>query len=371
MFAGRCLYSALRAKQTRLNPDANRLLKAAFSAVAAQGGGTLVLGEHFGGKLAPTTLSTLAAAGQIGAPITLMLAGPGAAAAAQAGAGVQGVRAVLVAEDAALDHGAAEAHAGLLQAAHKRHVFAHILAPASTFGKNVLPRAAALLGVQPLSDVIRVLDPATFVRPVYAGNALATVKFDKAAAGGGPCMLTVRSTGFQPASAGSTAAPIEAVPADDISSATSAPGAAGYTWLAEERRASERPELGSAKVVVSGGRALKTADNFKHLERIADILGGAVGATRAAVDAGMVPNDLQVGQTGKVVAPDLYIALGISGAIQHLAGMKDSRVIVAINTDGDAPIFQSADYGLTMDLFEALPQLEKALADAKAKKAAA
>jgi electron transfer flavoprotein alpha subunit len=253
---------------------------------------------------------------------------------------------VLCADAAEYAHGLAENVAPLI--AKLAPGYSHVLAPATTFGKNVLPRAAALLDVQQISEISGVEGPDTFIRPIYAGNAMATVKSaDKIK------VITVRATAFDAAAAEGGAAPIEAVPG------TGDTGLA--TFLGQELTKSERPELTTAGIVISGGRGMQSGENFAMLERIADKLNAAVGASRAAVDAGYVPNDYQVGQTGKVVAPELYIAVGISGAIQHLAGMKDSKVIVAINKDEEAPIFQVADYGLVADLFQALPELEKAL----------
>lgn len=247
---------------------------------------------------------------------------------------------VLVADDDVLEHGLAEPAAALLSQVQTNRTFSHIIAPSTTFGRNILPRAAALCSTQAIADVLSITDKDTFVRPIYAGNALATVK---AVEDGRPRWLTARPTAFAPASATTTApAPIETVKEEEVASARQAAGSS--QWVQESALASERPELSQAKVVVSGGRALKSKENFAVIERLADLLGGAVGASRAAVDAGYAPNDLQVGQTGKVVAPELYIAIGISGAIQHVAGMKDSKVIVSINSDGEAPIFQVRTY---------------------------
>jgi electron transfer flavoprotein alpha subunit len=254
---------------------------------------------------------------------------------------------VLLAEDAAVAHRLAEPVAALL--VQLAPAYDHLMAPASAAGKNVMPRVAALLDVQPISDVSGVVDADTFVRPIYAGNALATVKTSDAKK-----VLTIRAASFDPVAATGGNAPVEAVAA--------APDPGRSTFVGAEVVKSERPELTAARIVVSGGRAMGSAENFHLIEKVADQLGGAVGASRAAVDAGYAPNDHQVGQTGKIVAPDLYIAIGISGAIQHLAGMKDSKVIVAINKDEEAPIFQVADYGLVGDLFKLLPELEAELA---------
>jgi electron transfer flavoprotein alpha subunit len=275
-----------------------------------------------------------------------LVVGSGLDAAAAAAAKLPGVAKVLVADDPSLVHPLAEPLAALLVALAPSYT--HLLAAATAAGKNVMPRAAALLDVQPISDIAGVIDADTFVRPIYAGNALATVRSSDTKK-----VITVRAASFDPVPAEGGAAPIEpvSVPASDAASH----GASRY--VSADLSNSERPELTAARVVISGGRGMQSGDNFKLLDPIADRLGAAIGASRAAVDAGFVPNDYQVGQTGKVVAPDLYIAVGISGAIQHLAGMKDSKVIVAINKDGEAPIFQVADYGLVADLFAALPEL--------------
>ncbi len=301
----------------------------------------LVLAEHENGELKAATGTTVTAAKAIGGDIHLLLAGADLAAAAAAASALGGVAKVLVAEDVApLAEPLAALVAGLPG-------YQHILAPATTFGKNVAPRVAALLDVAQVSEIVAVVDADTFVRPIYAGNALATVRSSDPVK-----VVTVRPSAFDAAAAGGSAA-IERV------DAAADPGLSRH--LRSELTVSARPELGSARIVVSGGRGLGSEENFAIVEALADTLGGAVGASRAAVDSGYAPNDLQVGQTGKVVAPELYVALGISGAIQHLAGMKDSKVIVAINKDPEAPIFQVADYGLVADLFEAAPELTKAL----------
>lgn len=330
---------------------------------------TLVVVEHRNSKVAAPTLNTLTAAGQLGGDVTALVSGQGVQQVAQEAAALPGVNKVLVADSPALQHQLAEPHAALLAALQSHGGFSHILAPSSTTGKNILPRAAALMGVQPVADVVQVLSPTKFVRPIYAGNGLATVSvapdFQQL------IMATVRPTAFPKAEGGRSGGPaaVEAVPEEVLAAAT-ATEVPKTTWIGAQEAKAERPELGSASVVVSGGRALKSAEGFKQLEAIADLLGGAVGASRAAVDAGFVPNDLQVGQTGKVVAPQLYIAVGISGAIQHVAGMKDSKVIVAINSDPEAPIFQLSDYGLVGDLFKILPELEAAIRQIKAAPAA-
>ena len=306
----------------------------------------LVLAEHDGSALKPATLNAVTAATEIGGELHILVAGQGCGAAAEAAAKVAGVAKVLVADDAAYAHPLAENLAPLL--VKLAPGYSHVLAPATTSGKNVMPRVAALLDVQQVSDITAVVSPDTFVRPIYAGNALATVQSKDAVK-----IVTVRTTGLAPAAAEGGSADVEAV---------ETAGDAGLSsFVGNELSKSERPELTAARVVVSGGRGMQNGENFKLLEALADKLGAAVGASRAAVDAGFVPNDYQVGQTGKVVAPELYIAVGISGAIQHLAGMKDSKVIVAINKDEEAPIFQVADYGLVGDLFQLVPELTGAI----------
>jgi len=306
----------------------------------------LVIAEHDNAALKGATLNTVSAAAAIGGEVHLLVAGHDCRAVAAAGANVAGIAKVLLADDAAYAHPVAEDLTALVLPLTKG--YSHLLAPATTFGKNLMPRLAALLDVAQISDISAVVSPDTFVRPIYAGNALATVQSrDPIKA------ITVRGTAFPAAAASGGSAAIEAV---------AAPGATGLARFAgAELARSERPELTSARIIISGGRGMQSGDNFKLLERIADKLGAAVGASRAAVDAGFVPNDYQVGQTGKIVAPELYIAVGISGAIQHLAGMKDSKVIVAINKDEEAPIFQIADYGIVGDLFQIVPALDAEL----------
>ena len=307
---------------------------------------TLIVAEHDNAALKPATLNAVTAAGQLPGETHILVAGAGCDAAAEAAAKIAGVDKVLKADDAALDHGLAENLAPLV--AKLAAGYSHVIAAATTFGKNVMPRAAALLDVQQISDISAIEGEDTFVRPIYAGNALATVK-----SGDAVKVLTIRATAFDAAADAGGSAAVETV------ESTGDSGLAAFKG--QELTKSERPELTTAGIVISGGRGMQNGENFAMLERVADKLGAAVGASRAAVDAGFVPNDYQVGQTGKVVAPDLYVAVGISGAIQHLAGMKDSKVIVAINKDEEAPIFQVADYGLVADLFEAVPELEKEL----------
>ena len=306
----------------------------------------LVVAEHDNEALRPVALSVVAAAQAIGGELDILVAGHGCGAVAEEAARIGGVGKVLLADHPAYEHALAE-NLGAL-AAELGACYDHILAAHTTTGKNFLPRAAALLDTQMVSDIIGVESPDTFLRPVYAGNAIATVRSSDAKK-----VVSVRGTGFDPAPAAGGSATIESVDAVHDAGIS--------TFVGEEIAKSERPELTSASIVISGGRGMQSGDNFSLLEGIADKLGAAIGASRAAVDAGFVPNDMQVGQTGKIVAPELYIAVGISGAIQHLAGMKDSKVIVAINKDEDAPIFQVADYGLVADLFQALPELEAAL----------
>ncbi|CAA0090669.1 Electron transfer flavoprotein subunit alpha [BD1-7 clade bacterium] len=306
----------------------------------------LVIAEHDNASLKGATLNTIAAAKEIGGDITVLVAGAGCAAAAEAAAKADGVAKVLVADNAAYEHQLAENVSLLVAELGKEYT--HILAAATTTGKNTLPRVAALLDVAQISEISDVVSADTFKRPIYAGNVIATVQSTDAIK-----VITVRATGFDAVAAEGGSAAVEAV--DSVQDA----GISAF--VKEELAVSDRPELTSAKIVISGGRGMQNGDNFEMLYKVADKLGAAVGASRAAVDAGFVPNDMQVGQTGKIVAPDLYVAVGISGAIQHLAGMKDSKVIVAINKDEEAPIFQVADYGLVADLFDAVPELESAL----------
>ena len=305
----------------------------------------LILAEHDNASIKDATLSTVTAAATYG-DIHLLIAGSGCAAAAEAACKIAGVTKVLVADDAAYAHPLAEEMAPLLISLAGD--YDAILAPATTSGKNIMPRVAAALDVAQISEIVAVIDANTFQRPIYAGNAIATVKTSDAKK-----VITVRTTAFDKAATEGGSASSEAVTATAKSGISEFVGA--------ELSSSDRPELTSAKIIISGGRGMGSGENFALVDAVADKLGAAVGASRAAVDAGYVPNDYQVGQTGKIVAPELYIAVGISGAIQHLAGMKDSKVIVAINKDEEAPIFQVADYGLVADLFDALPELEKAL----------
>jgi len=307
---------------------------------------SLVLLDHEHGLIKQPARSAVAAATKIGGEVHVLVVGEGVADAAAAAAKLPGVAKVLRADNPIYAHALAESLASLLISLAP--AYSHILSASTATGKNVLPRVAALLDVQQLSDIAGVQDADTFVRPIYAGNALATVRSADAKK-----VITVRAASFDPVPAEGGAAPIE-----DVASA----GDTGASrFVSSELSKSERPELTAARVVISGGRGMQNGANFALLDPIADKLGAAVGASRAAVDAGFVPNDYQVGQTGKIVAPDLYVAIGISGAIQHLAGMKDSKVIVAINKDEDAPIFQVADYGLVADLFTALPELKAEL----------
>ncbi len=304
---------------------------------------TLLLAEHDNATLKDATAKALTAAKALGADVHILVAGHNCKAVAEAAAKLDGVKKVLLADAPAYEHMLAEPTAALIVAL--AGPYETIMAAATTTGKNIMPRVAALLDVMQISDIIKVVAPDTFERPVYAGNAIQTVRSTEKKR-----VITVRTAAFQATGESASAAPIEpAAPAVD-------PGLSGF--VGEELSKSERPELTSAKIIISGGRAMQNRENFtKYIEPVADKLGAAIGASRAAVDAGYAPNDWQVGQTGKVVAPDLYIAVGISGAIQHLAGMKDSKVIVAINKDEEAPIFQVADYGLVADLYQALPEL--------------
>ncbi|MDK3019640.1 electron transfer flavoprotein subunit alpha/FixB family protein [Pseudodonghicola flavimaris] len=308
----------------------------------------LLFADHDNAALSEQTAKTLTAASQIGGEVDILIAGQNAGGAAAEAASLAGVRSVILAEAEALEHRLAEPTAALIVALAAD--YDSIIAPATTTGKNVMPRVAALLDVMQISEVIEVVAADTFKRPIYAGNAIEVVQSTEA-----KTVLTVRTAGFAAAGAAEAAAPVKTVEA-------TAEGADLSRFLENTLSQSDRPELNAAKIIVSGGRALGSDEKFRELlNPVADKLGAAVGASRAAVDSGYAPNDLQVGQTGKIVAPDLYVACGISGAIQHLAGMKDSKVIVAINTDEEAPIFQVADYGIVGDLFEILPEIERQL----------
>ncbi|KDC54637.1 electron transfer flavoprotein subunit alpha/FixB family protein [Pseudoalteromonas sp. S3431] len=306
---------------------------------------TLVIAEHDNGALKPETSKTINAAVKMGFPIDVLIAGNNLSAMSSQVTSIEGVANVLVADNSVYEHQLAESMSDLVLSLSD--TYSHIVASATTTGKNFMPRVAALLDVAQISEIIAVVDADTFKRPIYAGNAIATVKSLDSKK-----VITVRASSFDLQGEQSAAAitSIDTVSDPQLSS-----------FVSVEQTESERPELTAASVVISGGRGMQNGENFALLNGIADKLGAAIGASRAAVDAGFVPNDMQVGQTGKIVAPNLYIAVGISGAIQHLAGMKDSKVIVAINKDPDAPIFQVADYGLVADLFEVLPQLESAL----------
>src|SRR6195256_1589691 len=312
---------------------------------------TLLLAEHDNKALKDSTNKAMTAAKALGADVHVLVAGSGAKAVADEAAKIEGVAKVLFADAPAYEHALAEPLAALIVSLAGN--YDAIIAPATTAGKNVMPRVAALLDVMQISEIIKVVSPDTFERPIYAGNAIQTVKSKDAKK-----VITVRTSTFQATPHGASAAPVE--------SATAAGDPAISSFVGEELSKSERPELTSARIIISGGRAMQNRENFtKYIEPVADKLGAAVGASRAAVDAGYAPNDWQVGQTGKVVAPELYIAVGISGAIQHLAGMKDSKVIVAINKDEEAPIFQIADYGLVADLYQAMPELAQELGKIK------
>ncbi|KAJ1657762.1 Electron transfer flavoprotein alpha-subunit [Dispira simplex] len=324
-----------------------QMSRRAFSATAGRLN-TLLLVEHKDKVVTAGSLNAITAAEKLGKPITALVAGTDAQVVADEVAKYGGVDKVWVAEDAVYDHGLPEVYAPLLVEAQKKLAADYIMAGHTAFGKNILPRVAALLDVAPVSDITAVESGDTFVRPIYAGNAIATVKSKDPIK-----VLTVRTTAFPAAQLGSNQAAVENAPTAEKPALTQ--------WVSEELSKSDRPELSSARIVVSGGRALKSKENFAMVYELADTLGAAVGASRAAVDAGYCDNSLQVGQTGKIVAPDLYFAFGISGAIQHLAGMKDSKVIVAVNKDADSPIFQIADYGLVGDIFKVIPELKEKL----------
>jgi electron transfer flavoprotein alpha subunit len=305
----------------------------------------LILAEHHHTAISPATRAAVGAAQKLGGDIHLLIAGHNASDAAKEAATLQGVAKILHADAPHYAEPLAEALAALI--APLAPNYSHIIAPATTFGKDAMPRLAGLIDAQQISEITAIHSPTRFTRPIYAGNALETVEINAS-----PILLTIRPTAFEKATSGGSAT---------IETLSPGPAPQGVRFVSKQEAKSERPELASARIVISGGRGLGSKENFALIEKIADKLGAAIGASRAAVDAGYVPNDYQVGQTGKVVAPELYIAVGISGAIQHLAGMKDSKIIVAINKDENAPIFELADYGLVGDLFQILPELEKAL----------
>ncbi|KXN70270.1 electron transfer flavo protein subunit alpha, mitochondrial precursor [Conidiobolus coronatus NRRL 28638] len=323
---------------------ANNLKAFQYRAISSRFNSTLVLIEHKDNVVSGSTLSAITAATKLGNPVVGLVAGENPSQVIDQVSKIEGISKVIVAKDAAYEKPVAEIYTSLLLGVQKENNFTHLVSGHSAFGKNILPRVAALLDVAPISDITDVESADTFVRPIYAGNAIAKVKSSDSVK-----VITVRGTAFAAAPQGSNQAEQTNAPAAEIPTLTK--------WVSEEIVKSDRPELSTASKVISGGRGLKNGDNFKLLYDLADKIGAGVGASRAAVDAGFVDNSLQVGQTGKIVAPELYVAVGISGAIQHLAGMKDSKVIVAINKDPEAPIFQVADYGLVADLFKAVPEL--------------
>ncbi|CAK9317683.1 unnamed protein product [Citrullus colocynthis] len=351
----RTVFTAL--KRSILPLSSSQLLPL-FSSSACRSASTLVLAEHDGGSINAASVSAITAAGSLSkdSSISVLLAGSGPSlreAAEHAASCHPSISQVLVADSDKFTYPLAEPWAQLVQLVQQKNGYSHVIAASGSFGKNILPRAAALLDVSPVTDVIAITESRQFLRPIYAGNALCTVRYT----GADPCMLTIRSTSFpvtsKPVESASSRSPISQV---DLS--TFGGDSIGKSrFVKQTSQEAEFPDLANARVVVTGGRGLKSAENFKMIEKLAGKLGAAVGATRAAVDAGFVPNDLQVGQTGKIVAPELYIAFGVSGAIQHLAGIRDSKVIVAVNKDADAPIFKVADYGLVGDLFEIIPEL--------------
>ncbi|XP_042065857.1 electron transfer flavoprotein subunit alpha, mitochondrial-like [Salvia splendens] len=327
---------------------------------------TLVLGEHKGGSIEASSLCAVEAAKRLGGDnsVSLLLAGSGPSlqeAAAHAACFHPSISKVLLADSERFTYALAEPWAKLVHLVQQKDSYSHIIAGSGSFGKNVLPRAAALLDVSPITDVTEISGSNLFVRPIYAGNALSTVRYT----GSNPCMLTIRATSFPTGMAPASVSNDKCIEKIDLSAFNEddADGKSRYVSISSQD--TERPDLANARIVVTGGRGLKSAENFKMIEKLAEKLGAAVGATRAAVDAGFVPNELQVGQTGKIVAPELYMAFGVSGAIQHLAGIRDSKVIVAVNKDADAPIFQVADYGLVGDLFEIIPELLEKLPEKK------
>lgn len=320
-----------------------------FSSSSMLRGKALVVAEHDNGKLAPSTLNSISAASSLG-PVDVLVVGAGQScqAVAEAASWVKGVQSVFVADDPAFAHPTAESLCAAVLSHHKSGNYTHVLTPSSAYGKNFLPRLGALLDLQPISDVQKVIDESTFSRPIYAGSAIETVKSSDPVK-----LITVRTTSFEAAPKNTTQSPIQAT--KDKASLEGAPQKA--QWKNSHVQASDRPDLSTADIIVTGGRGLKAPENFKLVYDLAAPLKAGVGATRAVVDAGFVPNDMQIGQTGKIVAPTLYIAVGVSGAIQHIAGMKGSKVIVAINNDADAPIFTVSDFGLVADLFQVVPEL--------------